>query len=58
VAREYPGLQRDQLDAGLLTFEYRKITFVCLLLRTPFIRGRRQGGEMEQVRLRGDRFSG
>src|SRR5277367_4919709 len=52
------GLQRDQLDAGLLTFKYREIVFMCLLLCTPVIRYGGHGGEMEQVRLRGDRFRG
>ena len=37
------GLQRDQLDAGLLTGEYREILFVCLLLRATVVGGRGAG---------------
>jgi len=35
------GLQRNQLDAGLLTDEYRKVLLVCLLLCATVIRDRR-----------------
>ena len=52
------GLQREQQDAGLLTFEYRKIVLVRLLKRAPVKRGGGLRAEMEQVRLRVDRLSG
>jgi hypothetical protein len=51
------GLQREQQQAGLLTFEYRKIILARLLKRAPVKRGGGLSAEMEQVRLRGDRLS-
>ena len=50
------ALQRDQLNAGLLTLEDREVVFVRLLQQTAVIGGGSQRTEMEQVRLGVDRL--